>query len=82
MVGGAVPSKTMREAVLHLSGFQYQGIYGVNYRVKEQIKSPVTAIYGNFRIDEERLKARSFLMSHLIGTVTVNVPMIWSSSTS
>ena len=27
----------MREAVLHLSGFYYQSIYGVNYRVKEQI---------------------------------------------
>ena len=27
----------MREAVLHLSGYQYQGIYGVNYRVKEKI---------------------------------------------
>ena len=34
---GTIPSKTMREAVLHLSGFQYQGIYGVNYRVKEKI---------------------------------------------
>ena len=34
---GTIPSKTMREAVLHLSGFLYQGIYGVNYRVKENI---------------------------------------------
>jgi NAD(P) transhydrogenase len=34
---GTIPSKTMREAVLHLSGFQYQGIYGVSYRVKDQI---------------------------------------------
>ncbi|MGA3072633.1 MAG: Si-specific NAD(P)(+) transhydrogenase [Bryobacteraceae bacterium] len=34
---GTIPSKTMREAVLHLSGFEYQGIYGVNYRVKEKI---------------------------------------------
>ena len=34
---GTIPSKTMREAVLHLSGFKYQGIYGVNYRVKEKI---------------------------------------------
>jgi NAD(P) transhydrogenase len=34
---GTIPSKTMREAVLHLSGFQYQGIYGVNYRVKDTI---------------------------------------------
>src|ERR1039458_6805675 len=34
---GTIPSKTMREAVLHLSGFEYQGIYGVSYRVKEKI---------------------------------------------
>ena len=34
---GTIPSKTIREAVLHLSGFHYQSIYGVNYRVKEQI---------------------------------------------
>ena len=34
---GTIPSKTLREAVLHLSGYAYQGIYGVNYRVKEKI---------------------------------------------
>jgi NAD(P) transhydrogenase len=34
---GTIPSKTMREAVLHLSGFYYQSIYGINYRVKEKI---------------------------------------------
>lgn len=34
---GTIPSKTMREAVMHLSGFQFQGIYGVNYHVKEKI---------------------------------------------
>jgi NAD(P) transhydrogenase len=34
---GTIPSKTMREAVMHLSGFQFQGIYGINYRVKEHI---------------------------------------------
>src|ERR1700691_6607491 len=34
---GTIPSKTMREAVLHLSGYNYQDIYGVNYRVKEKI---------------------------------------------
>jgi NAD(P) transhydrogenase len=34
---GTIPSKTMREAVLHLSGFQFQGIYGLNYHVKEKI---------------------------------------------
>jgi NAD(P) transhydrogenase len=34
---GTIPSKTIREAVLHLSGYLYQNIYGINYRVKERI---------------------------------------------
>ena len=34
---GTIPSKTMREAVLHLSGYNYRNVYGVNYRVKEKI---------------------------------------------
>src|SRR6185295_16890982 len=34
---GTIPSKTMREAVMHLSGYNYQNIYGVNYRVKDKI---------------------------------------------
>src|SRR5438270_2366336 len=34
---GTIPSKTMREAVMHLSGYNYQNIYGVSYRVKEKI---------------------------------------------
>src|SRR5579863_10195650 len=34
---GTIPSKTFREAVLHLSGYQYQNVYGINYRVKEKI---------------------------------------------
>jgi NAD(P) transhydrogenase len=34
---GTIPSKTMREAVLHLSGFYYQNFYGANYHVKENV---------------------------------------------
>jgi NAD(P) transhydrogenase len=45
---GTIPSKTMREAVLHLSGFEYQGIYGVNYRVKDKI----TMADLNFRTNQ------------------------------
>src|SRR5208282_5486865 len=37
---GTIPSKTMREAVLHLSGYRYRQIYGINYRVKEKITMP------------------------------------------
>jgi NAD(P) transhydrogenase len=34
---GTIPSKTMREAVMHLSGYQYQNVYGMNYHVKDKI---------------------------------------------
>jgi NAD(P) transhydrogenase len=34
---GTIPSKTMREAVLHLSGLHAQNFYGMDYRVKENI---------------------------------------------
>src|SRR4029453_13948064 len=34
---GTIPSKSMREAVMHLSGYSYQSIYGMSYRVKDKI---------------------------------------------
>ncbi len=34
---GTIPSKTLREAVLHFSGYKYRSIYGQNYRVKEAV---------------------------------------------
>jgi NAD(P) transhydrogenase len=37
---GTIPSKTMREAVLHFSGYRYKPIYGINYSVKQEIRMP------------------------------------------
>jgi len=34
---GTIPSKTLREAVLHLSGFRQRSIYGASYMVKQNI---------------------------------------------
>lgn len=34
---GTIPSKTLREAVLYLSGVHQRGFYGVSYRVKPQV---------------------------------------------
>ena len=34
---GTIPSKTMREAVLHLSGYRYRNLYGQSYTVKQNI---------------------------------------------
>jgi NAD(P) transhydrogenase len=37
VITGTIPSKTLREAVLHLTGFRHRGAYGQSYRVKEEI---------------------------------------------
>ena len=34
---GTIPSKTLREAVLRLSGYRERGIYGASYSVKQNI---------------------------------------------
>ncbi|MGB7622811.1 MAG: Si-specific NAD(P)(+) transhydrogenase [Terriglobia bacterium] len=34
---GTIPSKTLREAVLYLSGFRQRGLYGISYAVKRDI---------------------------------------------
>lgn len=34
---GTIPSKTLREAVLYLSGYRQRALYGMAYRVKEHI---------------------------------------------
>ena len=34
---GTIPSKTLREAVLHLSGYLQRGLYGASYTVKQHI---------------------------------------------
>ncbi len=43
---GTIPSKTMREAVLHLSGFYDKNFYGTNHSVKDN----VTMADLNFRV--------------------------------
>src|ERR671924_2085446 len=34
---GTIPSKTLREAVLHLSGYREHSLYGASYVVKQNI---------------------------------------------
>jgi NAD(P) transhydrogenase len=37
---GTIPSKTLREAVLHLSGYRLRSVYGASYVVKQDISMP------------------------------------------
>ncbi|MDX6376819.1 MAG: transhydrogenase, partial [Gaiellaceae bacterium] len=35
---GTIPSKTLREAVLYLTGWHQRAVYGASYRVKDEIQ--------------------------------------------
>src|SRR5229473_5212341 len=73
---GTIPSKTMREAVLHLSGFYDKNFYGSNYNVKENI----TIADLNFRVQhvienevgviQDQLKRNGVDLIHGLGAFT------------
>jgi NAD(P) transhydrogenase len=73
---GTIPSKTMREAVLHLSGFYDHSFYGANYHSKDQI----TMADLNFRVQrvienevsviQDQLKRNGVDLIHGVGSFT------------
>ena len=75
---GTIPSKTMREAVLHLSGYNYKSIYGMNYRVKERITMADLAfrvqhvIKTEVDVTEAQLSRNNIEM--LVGTASFDDP--------
>lgn len=50
---GTIPSKSLREAVLYLSGFRQRSLYGAGYRVKKQITIEDLAYRANHVIRNE-----------------------------
>ena len=67
---GTVPSKTIREAVLHLSGYQYQSVYGTHYRVKEKITMADLSFRVQHVIRTEIDVTRALLMRNGIDVIT------------
>ena len=50
---GTIPSKSLREAVLYLSGFRQRTLYGADYRLKERITVEDLAFRANHVIKNE-----------------------------
>jgi NAD(P) transhydrogenase len=50
---GTIPSKTLRETVLNLSGWRERGFYGLAYRVKKDIEGKDLGVRLNKTLDHE-----------------------------
>ena len=59
---GTIPSKTIREAVMYLTGLGQRGIYGQDYRVKDEIDVADLAMRTRQVVERERSVIRDQLV--------------------
>jgi NAD(P) transhydrogenase len=69
---GTIPSKTLREAVLDLSGFRSRAFYGMSYRVKENITIKDLLVRTNQVIEHGIDIARHQLMRNHVELISAN----------
>jgi NAD(P) transhydrogenase len=51
---GTIPSKTIREAILYLTGLNQRAIYGQSYRLKESVSIADIALRTRHVVERER----------------------------
>ena len=56
---GTIPSKTLRESSLYLSGVRSRGLYGVNYLVKKDISVGRTSCSSGTRMVKHEVRSAS-----------------------
>jgi NAD(P) transhydrogenase len=59
---GTIPSKTIREAVMYLTGLSQRGIYGQDYRLKDEIRIEDLALRTRQVVENERSVIRDQLL--------------------
>jgi NAD(P) transhydrogenase len=68
---GTIPSKTLREAILHLSGYRERGLYGASYTVKEHITMSDLLFRTEHVISHEIDVTRSQLLRNRVETISI-----------
>jgi NAD(P) transhydrogenase len=67
---GTIPSKTLREAVVYLTGMSQRGVYGESYRVKDEITVEDLALRTRQVIDKEIDIVRNQLARNHVQVIT------------
>src|SRR6266566_102181 len=73
---GTIPSKTLREAALHLSGYRLRGLYGASYTVKQNITMDDLLFRTDHVIRHEIDVTRHQLMRNRVETFTAEASFI------
>jgi NAD(P) transhydrogenase len=67
---GTIPSKTVREAILYLTGLGQRGIYGQGYRLREQVEASDLRERTRQVVERERNVVRDQLLRNHVRLVT------------
>ena len=63
---GTIPSKTIREAVIYLTGLAQRGVYGQDYRLKDEIEIADLAMRTRQVVERERSVIRDQLLRNRV----------------
>ena len=73
---GTIPSKTLREAVLYLSGYRLREIYGMSYSVKQDITMSDLLVRTDYVVRHELDVTRHQLMRNQVELITAEASFI------
>ena len=73
---GTIPSKTLREAVLYLSGYRERGIYGESYTVKQDIKMQDLMVRTEYVMRHEIDVTRHQLMRNRVEVISAEASFV------
>lgn len=63
---GTLPSKTLRELALYLSGFRQRGLYGIEFRMKERVSARDFLYRERLVVQSERSRIADNLKKHRV----------------
>ena len=73
---GTIPSKTLREAVMYLTGYRERGIYGESYSVKQVITMDDLMIRTDHVMHQEKDTLRHQLLRNRVELITASASFI------
>ena len=63
---GTLPSKTLRESALYLSGFRQRGLYGINFSLKDKVTAKDFLYRERLVVQSERTRIAENLKRHKV----------------
>ena len=73
---GTIPSKTLREAVMYLTGYRERGIYGESYAVKDDITMSDLMVRTNHVMQQKTDTLRHQLLRNRVELITADASFI------